>query len=41
MVVWGNLTTFARTLKEGERVYVSDELRYRGCDKEVSKERHR
>ena len=36
-MVWGNLTKCARTLKKGERVYVSGELRYRGCDKDVGK----
>ena len=29
IVVWGNLTKFAQTLKKGEHVYVSGELRYR------------
>jgi single-strand DNA-binding protein len=37
IVVWGNLTKFAQTLKKGERVYVSGELRYREYDKEVGK----
>ena len=35
IVVWGNLTKFAQTLKKGEHVYVSGELRYREYDKEV------
>lgn len=37
IVVWGNLTKFAQTLKKGEHVYVSGELRYRDYDKEVGK----
>ena len=37
IVVWGNLTKFAQTLKKGEHVYVSGELRYREYDKEVGK----
>lgn len=36
VVVWGNLTKFAKTLKKGEHVYVSGELRYREYDKEIS-----
>jgi single-strand DNA-binding protein len=35
IVVWGNLTKFAQTLKRGEHVYVSGELRYREYEKEV------
>ena len=35
IIVWGNLTKFAQTLKKGEHVYVSGELRYRDCEKEV------
>src|SRR5215813_8789221 len=35
IVVWGNLTQFAQTLKKGEHVYVSGELRYREYQKEV------
>ena len=35
IIVWGNLTKFAQTLKKGEHVYVSGELRYRDYDKEV------
>ena len=35
IVVWGNLTKFARTLKKGEHVYVSGELRYREYEKAV------
>ena len=37
IVVWGGLTKFAQTLKKGEHVYVSGELRYREYDKEVGK----
>ena len=37
IVVWGNLTKFAQTLKKGEHVYLSGELRYREYDKEVGK----
>lgn len=37
IVVWGNLTKLAQTLKKGEHVYVSGELRYREYDKEVGK----
>ena len=37
IVVWGNLTRSAQTLKKGEHVYVSGELRYREYDKEVAK----
>jgi single-strand DNA-binding protein len=37
IVVWGNLTKFAQTLKKGEHVYVSGELRYREYDKEVGR----
>jgi single-strand DNA-binding protein len=37
IVVWGNLTKFAQTLKKGEHVYVSGELRYREYEKEVGK----
>ena len=33
IVVWGNLTKFAQTLKKGEHVYVSGELRYREYEK--------
>jgi len=36
-VVWGGLARFAQTLKKGEHVYVSGELRYRDYDKEVGK----
>ena len=36
-MVWGGLTKFAQTLKKGEHVYVSGELRYREYDKEVGK----
>src|SRR6516225_9315918 len=35
IVVWGNLTKFAHTLKKGERVYVSGEPRYRQYEKAV------
>ena len=35
IVVWGNLTKFAQTLKKGEHVYVSGELRYREYEKAV------
>ena len=35
IVVWGNLTKFAQTLKKGEHVYVSGELRYREYQKAV------
>jgi single-strand DNA-binding protein len=35
IVVWGNLTKFAQTLKKGEHVCVSGELRYREYEKEV------
>ena len=35
IVVWGNLTRFAQTLKKGEHVYVSGELRYREYEKAV------
>ena len=37
IVVWGGLTKLAQTLKKGEHVYVSGELRYREYDKEVGK----
>ena len=37
IVVWGGLTKFAQTLKKGEHVYVSGELRYREYEKEVGK----
>ena len=37
IVVWGSLTKFAQTLKKGEQVYVSGELRYREYDKEVGR----
>jgi single-strand DNA-binding protein len=37
IVVWGGLTKFAQTLKKGEHVYVSGELRYREYKKEVGK----
>jgi single-strand DNA-binding protein len=37
IVVWGNLTRFAQTLKKGEHIYVSGELRYRQYEKEVGK----
>ena len=33
IVAWGNLTKFAQTLKKGEHVYVSGELRYREYEK--------
>ena len=33
----GNLTKFAHTLKKGEHVYVSGELRYREYEKAVGK----
>ena len=33
IVVWGNLMNFAQTLKKGEHVYVSGELRYREYEK--------
>jgi len=35
IVVWGNLTTLAQTLKKGEHVYISGELRYREHQKAV------
>jgi single-strand DNA-binding protein len=35
IVVWGNLTKFAQTLKKGEHVYVSGKLRYREYQKAV------
>jgi single-strand DNA-binding protein len=35
IVVWGSLTKFAQTLKKGEHVYVSGELRYRHYEKAV------
>ena len=35
IVVWGNLTKFAQTLKKGEHIYVSGELRYREYEKAV------
>jgi single-strand DNA-binding protein len=35
VVAWGNLTKFAQTLKKGEHVYVSGELRYREYEKAV------
>jgi single-strand DNA-binding protein len=35
IVAWGNLTKFAQTLKKGEHVYVSGELRYREYQKAV------
>jgi single-strand DNA-binding protein len=37
IVVWGGLSKFAQSLKKGEHVYVSGELRYRAYDKEVGK----
>ena len=35
IVVWGNLTKFAQTLKKGEHVYISGELRYREYQKAI------
>ena len=35
IIAWGNLTKFAQTLKKGEHVYVSGELRYREYEKAV------
>lgn len=35
IVVWGGLARFAQTLKKGEHVYVSGELRYRRYEKEL------
>ena len=35
IVVWGDLTKFAQTLKKGDHVYVSGELRYREYEKAV------
>jgi single-strand DNA-binding protein len=39
IVVWGNLTRFAQTLKKGEHVYVSGELRFREYDKEIGEDK--
>ena len=37
VVVWGNLTNFAKTLKKGERILVTGKLRTREYDKEIGK----
>ena len=37
IVVWGGLARFAQTLKKGEHIYVSGELRYRRYQKELGK----
>jgi single-strand DNA-binding protein len=37
IVVWGGLARFAQTLKKGEHIYVSGELRYRQYEKELRK----
>ena len=35
VVVWGKLTNFAKTLKKGERIFVTGKLRTRAYDKEI------
>src|SRR6516225_2545648 len=40
IVAWGNLTKFAQTLKKGEHVYVSGELRYREYEKAVGESKN-
>ena len=40
IVVWGDLTKFAQTLKKGEHVYVSGVLRYREYEKAVGEGNH-
>ena len=40
IVAWGNLTKFAQTLKKGEHVYVSGELRYREYQKAIGEGSH-